>query len=174
MSERVLRAASFAARAHAGQVRKDGATPYAAHPSRVAMIVATVFGCDDEVALCAAFLHDVIEDTGADYDDIEEGWGVEVADCVAALTKDMTLPEHVREPSYDRKLADADWRARLVKLADQYDNLSDVPDSYGAEKVATVVTKCERAIALALGDESRHPESARAVQVLRDLIDRAG
>lgn len=172
MSERVLRAASFAARAHAGQLRKDGATPYAAHPTRVAIIVATVFGCTDEVALCAAFLHDVIEDTGADYDDVEQGWGREVADCVAALTKDMTLPERVREPAYDQKLAEADWRARLVKLADQYDNLSDVPPAYDDEKIAKVVTKCERAIALALADESDHPESARATAALRGLIGR--
>ena len=76
------RAASFAARAHAGQVRKDGVTPYFAHPVRVAMIVREVFGCDDEVALAAAFLHDTIEDTRTDYDDLLGAFGPRVADCV--------------------------------------------------------------------------------------------
>ena len=53
-------------RAHAGQVRKDGRTPYVAHCFRVTMTVRDVFGCTDPVCLCAALLHDTIEDTGVD------------------------------------------------------------------------------------------------------------
>ena len=70
-------AASFAARAHRGQLRKDGATPYAAHPTRVAMTVAFLFGFDDEEILVAALLHDVIEDTTVDYDDLLGHFGEE-------------------------------------------------------------------------------------------------
>src|SRR5688500_19144302 len=91
------RAASFAARFHQGQLRKDGTTPYIAHPFRVAMTVRDVFGVDDPIALAAALLHDVIEDTTADYDDLEREFGAEVARVVAALTKDMRLPEAARE-----------------------------------------------------------------------------
>src|SRR5688572_12897029 len=90
-------AVSFAARVHAGQLRKDGRTPYAAHPMRVALTVRHVFGVDDETALVAALLHDVIEDTKTDYDDILEAFGREAADAVAALTKDGRLPEARRE-----------------------------------------------------------------------------
>ena len=70
-------------RMHQGQFRKDGRTPYVAHPFRVAMTVRHAFGVDDEVAL-AALLHDVIEDTAADYDDIAAACGTAVADVVAA------------------------------------------------------------------------------------------
>ena len=44
-------AAAFSAHAHRHQIRKDGRTPYASHPARVAMILATIFGCEDETVL---------------------------------------------------------------------------------------------------------------------------
>ena len=118
-------AVSFAARAHRHQVRKDGETPYAAHPFRVCLIVRHVFGIDDPKVLTAALLHDTIEDTPTDYDDVADRYGPEVAEWVAALTKDMRLPEDAREAEYRRALAGADWPVFVCKLADVYDNLSD-------------------------------------------------
>ena len=167
------RAAAFAARAHQGQYRKDRCTPYASHPARVAMTVLRVFGCDDDTTIAAAFLHDTIEDTPADYDDIEEGFGKTVADIVAALTKNMILAEPIREPEYDERLAGADWRARLIKLADVYDNLCDIEYQKlkSAEQAAATrkrhIARCERAIELAEGDAEAHPETARAIGLLR-------
>ena len=52
----------FAKKAHEGQVRKDGKTAYINHPIEVSSILKD-FRLDDEVVLCAALLHDVIEDT---------------------------------------------------------------------------------------------------------------
>src|ERR1051326_7002790 len=95
------RAASLAARAHLHQVRKDGRTPYFAHPVRVALAVSGVFGCRDEAALAAALLHDTIEDSTIDYDDLRGEFGSPVADLVAALTKNAALPEREREREYD-------------------------------------------------------------------------
>lgn len=158
-------AASFAARAHAGQVRKDERTPYFAHPVRVAMTVREVFGCDDPVCIAAAFLHDVIEDTATDYDELLEHFGGEVAECVAALTKDMRLPEEEREPTYDRALAEADWRARLVKLADTYDNLCDIH-----KDPERVVEKARRAIRLAQADAGASKPTARGIEAVEALI----
>src|SRR4051812_42815601 len=110
-------AASFAARAHQGQLRKDEQTPYIAHPVRVALTVRQLFGIDDPLALAAALLHDVIEDTKTDYDDLAAAFGQEVAQTVAALTKDGRLPEAEREPAYDALLKQASWQAKAVKLA---------------------------------------------------------
>src|SRR5262245_66222943 len=84
-------AAAFAARAHDAQTRKDQKTPYFAHPARVALTIASVFGFDDQEILAAAFLHDTIEDTDVDYDDIESQFGRNTAQYVAAMTKDMRL-----------------------------------------------------------------------------------
>lgn len=158
-----MAAASMSARAHEHQLRKDGRTPYAAHPSRVAMIIAVVFGVDDPAVLAAAYLHDLIEDTGCDYDEIAGSFGAEVADLCAAMSKDMRLVEPERERAYDAQLAAASWTARLIKLADVYDNLSDADDA-AREKL---IGKCRRALALAEGDE-RLEKACRAVKEIME------
>lgn len=167
-----LAAAGMAARAHQGQLRKDGNTPYVSHVFRVTMIVSELFGCDDEAALAAALLHDTIEDTAGDYDDVAEAFGCDVADLVAALTKNMSLPEAVRERDYDDRLSRADWRARLIKLADVYDNLSDHATRVdeNAADLGKPVSKAHRALKLAERDAGSHPETARAMVIVRDLV----
>src|SRR5438874_3852729 len=92
-AQRMLEAASFAARAHRHQLRKDGQTPYAAHPFRVCLIVRHVFGIDDPDFLAAALLHDTIEDTTTDFDDLAAEFGPRIAGYAAALSKDGRLPE---------------------------------------------------------------------------------
>lgn len=168
-------AAAFAARAHEEHYRKDGKTPYFSHPVRVAMTLMYVFGCHDAKALAAAMLHDTIEDSTTDYDDVAKRFGKEVADMVAALTKNMILPKKRREIDYDQRLSKADWRARLVKLADQYDNYSDAvmraPNQPGKKRRETAV-KVRRAIRLAQVDAKRHPETARAIKACRALLAR--
>src|SRR5215813_14126258 len=94
------KAISFAARAHQGHMRKDGKTPYIAHPFRVAFTVRHVFEEDDIVTLCTALLHDVIEDTRVDYDELEAEFGFEIARAVACLSKDQRMPEQEREPAF--------------------------------------------------------------------------
>mgnify|MGYP003629794622 CR=1 FL=1 len=148
------RAASYAARAHHHQLRKDKKTPYVAHPFRVAMVLSHVFGSTDEVALCTALLHDTIEDTRTDFDDIEKRFGREIADSVAAMTKNMLLRESKREEDYDKRLAKGPWQARLVKLADVYDNGLDIPRDTMKPKCAL---RCHRALELT-ADDLDHPE----------------
>ncbi len=121
----LLEAASFSTRAHKNQFRKDKITPYTAHTFRVFIILRHVFGVDHPIALQSALLHDTIEDTDTDYDDIQESFGTKVADCVAALTKDMRLPEPEREKEYIRCLSGSNSLVRWCKLADIYDNLID-------------------------------------------------
>ena len=131
-------AIAFAARAHRHQIRKDGVTPYVSHAFRVAMVVRQVFGIDDPKVLAAAVLHDTIEDTPTDYDDLAERFGADVAGWVAALTKDMRLPEPEREAAYLRQLVAAGWPAAVCKLADIYDNLGDARHLSPAARQRTV------------------------------------
>lgn len=121
----LLEAASFAARAHRHQLRKDKETPYAAHAFRVCLIARQVFGIDDPKVLAAALLHDTIEDTTTDYDDLAERFGDDVARWAAGLTKDMRLPDDEREKVYREHLGHAEWQVLVCKLADIYDNLTD-------------------------------------------------
>lgn len=123
--DRLLAAISFAARAHDGHFRKDGETPYVSHPLRVMTIASRLFGVSDVETLMAAVLHDTIEDTKTDHDDLSGAFGPRVADYVAALSKDKRLAEPQREQEYHDALAAAPVAVQLCKLADVYDNLLD-------------------------------------------------
>ena len=122
----ILQAVAFAARAHHGQMRKDDKTPYVSHPMRVCLVVREVFGFDDPRMLLAAILHDTVEDTRTDFDDIEAIFGSEVAHWVSLLSKDKRLPENEREQAYCDGLESAPWQVRACKLADMYDNMTDM------------------------------------------------
>ena len=124
----LLEAVSFAARAHDGQLRKDQRTPYVSHVFRVCLIVRHVFGLEDDRALMATLLHDTIEDTRTDFDDLLEllrAAGHPVADWVATLSKDKRREEPDREAAYLAALATAPWQVKVCKLADLFDNLLD-------------------------------------------------
>ena len=122
---RLLEAFSFAARKLSGQVRKDQKTPYTAHPFRVVTLLMTEYDVDDSDVLAAAVLHDTIEDTTTDREDISSRFGERVAEYVALLSQDARLPEAERERRYHAALADAPAEVKLCKLADTLDNLLD-------------------------------------------------
>lgn len=134
----VFAAIAFAARAHHGQLRKDKHTPYVSHVYRVAMTVRHVFGFDDPQLLAAAILHDTIEDTTTDCDDIIEKFGEQVARWVVALTKDKRLADHDREKAYCAQLVAGGWPVCVLKLADVYDNLGDSRDFPAEQRQKTV------------------------------------
>ena len=123
------RALTFATAAHAavGQKRKNDGEDYIVHPIRVADIVRTYGGSDDQIA--AAYLHDVVEDTQVDIDTIRDMFGDTIAELVSDLT-DVSC-------SYDgnratRKSIDMEHTlcgsvdAQFVKLADILDNSQDI------------------------------------------------
>ena len=123
------RAVAFATEAHRGQVRKGAdADPYISHPLAVVSILADEAQITDWVTLCAAVLHDTIEDTGTSHDDLETAFGTEVADLVAEVSDDKRLPKHERKEKQIAQAAHASSRAKLVKLADKIANLRDIAD----------------------------------------------
>jgi guanosine-3',5'-bis(diphosphate) 3'-pyrophosphohydrolase len=164
----LLEAASFAARAHRHQVRKDGQTPYAAHPFRVCLIVRHVFGIDDLVVLTAALLHDTIEDTTTDFDDVQERFGRRVAGWVAALTKDKRLADDEREAAYMATLAAADPAVKVAKLADIFDNLTDSRHLPAAARLRSIERSRRYMAALEpdLPEIAKHP-----MGLVRKLLD---
>lgn len=147
-----------------------------AHCFRVAMTVRHVFRCEDEIALAIALLHDTIEDTNTDYDDLLANFGPDVADGVACLTKNKSLPEFAREEEYDRRLSEAGWRPKIVKLADTFDNYCDQfdkPSEDPERRRLNSAGKCRRAIRVARPHADEAPDIARAIAVVEDLIGAA-
>jgi guanosine-3',5'-bis(diphosphate) 3'-pyrophosphohydrolase len=165
---RLMLAVSFAARAHKFQTRKDRETPYVAHVFRVCLVIQQVFGITDPEVLAAALLHDTIEDTPVDYDEVEEQFGENVARWVAALTKDMRMPEPEREVAYAEAIARAGWQVHICKLADMYDNISDTL-SLPAEKRLRTFQRSEEYLVHFKGFVA--PEAHTAYKIVRVRLD---
>lgn len=166
----LMEAIAFAARVHHGATRKDGRTPYVSHVARVTLVVRHVFGIADEQVLCAAALHDVLEDTATDFDDVAERFGTQVARWVAVLSKDSRLPEPEREEAYRQALSRSPWQVRVVKLADMLDNLYDRAGLPTAQH-ARILTKLEGyldALRVEVGDPARE-----AWEMVRERLARA-
>jgi GTP diphosphokinase / guanosine-3',5'-bis(diphosphate) 3'-diphosphatase len=123
----LLKALHFAADKHRDQRRKDvDASPYINHPIYVAQILAEIGGIDDLGILCAAVLHDTVEDTEAEYVDIEREFGERVARIVAEVTDDKSLHKAERKRlqiEHARYMSD---EGALVKVADKIANVRDV------------------------------------------------
>src|SRR5579871_1622565 len=124
--ETLRRAFDFAAEQHRSQVRQSG-DPYLSHPLEVAHILADMKL--DITTLCAALLHDVVEDTRVSTQRIAERFGPEVAVLVEGVTKinrlDLLAPE-ARQAENVRKMLLAmvnDVRVVVVKLADRLHNM---------------------------------------------------
>jgi guanosine-3',5'-bis(diphosphate) 3'-pyrophosphohydrolase len=156
----LLEAVAFAARAHRHQVRKDNQTPYVSHVFRVCLVLRHVFGVEDPQALAAAVLHDTIEDTTTDFDDLAEQFGADVAAWVALLTKDKRLPEPQREEAYMADILRCPaWQVRVCKLADIFDNLMDARHTAPAQRQKVLVRSREylQALARDLPEQARRP-----------------
>ena len=138
----IFRAAIFASRAHKRQKRKYTGEPYFNHCLEVASLVAQVHGSVDMI--CAALLHDVVEDTKITLRQIEEEFNREIANLVYWLT-DQSKPEDGNREQ--RKAIDKDHialaskEAKTIKLADMISNISsivkrdpDFAEIYMAEK----------------------------------------
>jgi (p)ppGpp synthase/HD superfamily hydrolase len=164
----LLDAVAFAARAHRHQLRKDGETPYASHPFRVCLVLRHVFGIDDPKVLTAAVLHDTVEDTTTDFDDLGERFGPDVARWVAALTKDKRLPDDEREKAYAAALVAGGWPVHVCKLADVFDNLLD-SGHFPPEKRRKTFSRSR--FYLDALDPHLAPEARPAFATVRRLLD---
>ena len=123
---RIERAYHIAEEAHGGQLRKSG-DPYICHPVAVAIILIGL-GMDTD-CICAALLHDVVEDTDVTLESLRKEFGSEVALMVNGVTKLGQVPLSTREEQEAenvRKMLLAmneDIRVVIIKLADRLHNM---------------------------------------------------
>jgi len=130
----ILRAAAFAAHKHRDQRRKDAvASPYINHPLTLACILSGEGGVTDAATLCAALLHDTVEDTDTTPAEIEQTFGAEIRLIVEEVTDDKSLPKAARKRAQVEHAAHISDKAKLVKLADKIANLRDVATSPPAD-----------------------------------------
>ena len=123
----LLKATQFAADRHRNQRRKDAeASPYINHPIALANVLANEGGVTDPVVLCAALLHDTIEDTDTTADELRTIFGDAIAGVVLEVTDDKSLPKAKRKELQIEHARHASPQAKLVKLADKICNLRDI------------------------------------------------
>ncbi|MDR1397954.1 MAG: bifunctional (p)ppGpp synthetase/guanosine-3',5'-bis(diphosphate) 3'-pyrophosphohydrolase [Desulfarculales bacterium] len=122
----IMKAYVFSAQVHAGQVRRSG-EPYLSHPLSVAALMAEMHL--DVASICAALLHDAVEDSNATVEDVIRLLGKDVAELVDGVTKITKIHASSRalvQAESLRKMILAmarDIRVLLLKLADRLHNM---------------------------------------------------
>lgn len=129
-------ALDFAAHAHGEQRTKGSHLPYVVHVVKVATeVLAVADGTFDATfALQCALLHDCMEDCGVSFDQLSAHFGERVANGVAALTKDPSVPREGRMADALRRIQAQPREVQLVKLGDRITNLEPPPPEWTLEK----------------------------------------
>ena len=123
----ILDALQFAAHKHRDQRRKDAAaSPYINHPIALANVLVKEGRISDIDVLCAALLHDTLEDTATTRKELRRAFGPAIAGIVAEVTDDKRLPKAKRKALQVKHAAGISREAKLVKLADKICNIRDV------------------------------------------------
>jgi guanosine-3',5'-bis(diphosphate) 3'-pyrophosphohydrolase len=128
----VTKAADFAARRHVNQRRKGAALePYINHLIEVADLLAGAIG--DPTLVAAGFLHDTLEDTQTEREELVTLFGETVASIVAEVTDDKSLPKEERKRLQVVNTPHKSEQARLVKIADKTSNVRAIAHSPPAD-----------------------------------------
>jgi len=136
--ERFTGALEFAAIKHVKQKRMgEDEEPYVNHLASVARLVADATNGADPNVVIAALLHDTLEDTETEYNELMKEFGADVADLVREVTDDKRLPKEVRKRQQVEKAPYKSPRAKVIKIVDKISNLESIlhspPVSWPAE-----------------------------------------
>jgi (p)ppGpp synthase/HD superfamily hydrolase len=177
--DRVLEAIEWATVLHKGQKRGRGkqAVPYVTHCIAVCRLVHQVTGYAP--ALIAAVLHDVLEDTEATSDEVEDRFGTEVLYYVEALT----LPEHAKcsievKTQYQvNTMVECSDYVRYIKIADKTHNLTSLqtePPGWGVDREMRYIKSAEMVVDTAMRYVSQKtPELAALAEQFQDVAAQA-
>ena len=114
----LVEAVAFAASKHRDQRRKDvAASPYINHPIALANVLANEGGVTNLTALCAAVLHDTVEDTDATVEEISSLFGKNVADIVDGVSKISLIKFESKEEAQAENIRKMILHRSFVKLS---------------------------------------------------------
>ncbi len=123
--DQIKNAELFAKEKLSGIVRNDGRIPYSKHLDDVMNRLKSLGVIDDEI-LCAGWLHDVMEHTSVNFDDLYGRFGSRVAIMVSDLTPDVELTKKKRDQAYVLQLKHSSPESKIIMLCDISANLSDL------------------------------------------------
>ena len=120
----IEKAKEFAKKKHRGQFRKFAENqPYITHPIAVAEKLMTI--TDDTDVICAAYLHDTLEDTSTTETELQKNFGETITNLVLELTSEDYESHGLRKEEYlTKKINTISPKGRLLKWADRWHNVS--------------------------------------------------
>ena len=148
----LLKALSFSAHKHRNQRRKDTEkSPYVNHPIEVTNLLWKVGNIREVNTLLASILHDTIEDTATNPDEISELFGEDVLSIILEVTDDKSLPKQERKRLQIETAPHKSPGAKLIKLADKCCNVRDMvmspPEDWSLERRCEYLLWTERVVA---------------------------
>ena len=148
----ITKAYHFTAMKHVNQRRKGvAAEPYINHLTEVAELVAVATRGEDIDLIMAAVLHDTIEDTATTMEELASTFGLRVAELVAEVTDDKSLPKPERKRRQIERAAHASPRAKMIKIADKVSNLralgSSPPAGWSRKRIEEYVAWATQVVA---------------------------
>jgi guanosine-3',5'-bis(diphosphate) 3'-pyrophosphohydrolase len=166
----VAAALAFAANKHRDQRRKDAvASPYINHPIALMNVLVNEGQVTEPDVLCAAILHDTIEDTETTEAELKHAFGDKIASIVLEVTDDRALPKAQRKQAQVEHSPHISREAKLVKLADKICNLRDIlnspPAGWAAERKQEYFDWAAQVVA---GLRGVHPGLERAFDEVRE------
>jgi len=135
--DKITKAWFFATRVHKEQKYPGENLPYITHIGNVVLELFAVVNSlqNPELAIICAILHDTIEDTNTSYDDILQEFGKDVADGVAALSKNSNLYSKTDKMLDSlKRIKEQPKEIWIVKMADRIANLAKPPQYWSMEK----------------------------------------
>ncbi len=142
-------AIDFSTEQHAGQLRKGVEEPFVNHLLRTGLLLLELAEIRDANLLCAGVLHDVLEDTPAVLDDVEDRFGHRVGDLVRALTHPDQNEGESRHERNLRWFESLRWEGRdvhIVKSADRLDNILTMEGAFDAARRITYLSETRDAL----------------------------
>ncbi len=153
MFPKLHKALKFAVKSHLNQDRDGEASlPYVTHPIDVLGLVRRVGGVVDEDVLCAAVLHDVLEETSVTSSELSERFGSRVAALVQMLTREepdasgLSKEElfDLRHKAMMQEIGRMDNDAQTIKLADRISNLTEALEVRTGKKLVRYIWQSEQ------------------------------
>lgn len=148
----LLKALRFSSEKHSDQRRKDArSSPYINHPIQVVEILWMIGDVRDVTLLVASILHDTIEDTDTQPEEIKAEFGEDVLALVLEVTDDKSLPKLKRKQLQVEHAPHKTRNAKLLKLADKISNVQDIitspPKDWSLERKQEYLLWTEQVVA---------------------------
>jgi hypothetical protein len=164
MSAMILKAIRFATEKHEGKTRKGSGEPYIVHPIMVSYILAQYKQSKNiEELVCAALLHDTLEDTDTTFDEIVDEFTPLVASLVMELTSDENLIKQIGKNEYLKiKLCGISNYGLILKLVDMLADISYKPSGQMLSDTLELIMHIRKNRKL----------TASQLSIVEDIVDR--